>query len=519
MKEKQKYINKINSVRKQFLINQLIQEKDFAAYFHILNRLKSNFLILIAVKDTPGFRLSTDEQKILNKLGLTERFEGRHWHSYIAVINCGTILDEKISVNDEDIEEKLVVEKHNIRLFSSVYMKANTAEIVIDDINYAVNSRGFNIVIFDWNKEMVVDSVSFDKLVRHHYTVRKEDMLMTRIKELETEIKMINKHLENFENHFMIQAEKTQLMLWQCYRTEREELSAAKERFFLSLPKASGELRDLQLAGLILLTKFDHICRKNNIQYWLSFGGLLGAIRHHGCIPWDDDLDVAMMRDEYERLKAVIFGDRDFCIKEIVCVSIGTLNHCFQFAYKLYDVEVVMDIFIYDYAVEMNKIVIQQQIELNQELAREGKGIAKSLGIDLSKGDAFYEYASAPPEFIRCFEKYNKKAFESYGKSKEEAKGMIWSIDNFIYLPAAKTNKNLAEVFPLRELELEGHMFWAPFDAVKYVTDMYGDAFSIPDDMDTHRHFRMDSKQRKNLHELLEKYKYILEEEADYIIV
>ena len=491
-------------------MDQLIQEKNFAAYCRMLKHFKDNILILIAVKDTPGFCLRADEQKAVKELGLEESFEGKHWHSYIAAINCGKVVTEKISVNDEDLEERLTAAKHEIRLFSSVYKKADTAKIIIDDINYAVNSRGFNFVIFDWNKEMVIDSVCFDKLVRHHCTVRKEDTLLARIHDLETELGMINKHLSKFETLFLSQMEKIQMLLWQCYRTEGEELTAARERFFLSLPKASGELRDLQLAGLILLIKLDQICRKNHIQYWLIFGGLLGAVRHHGCIPWDDDLDVAMMRDEFEKVKTVFSDDQDFYIKESVCVSAGNLNFCHQFAYKAYDVEVVLDIFIYDYADEINEAVIWKQFAFNKEIAVEGNKIAKAAGLDPSDGDILFPYDSAPPAFIQCIESFNKRAFESYGKRRAEARGMIWSVENFSYLPAAGTNKNLAEVFPLGEVELEGHMFFAPRNAVKYVNDMYGDAFSIPDDMNTHRHFRTDSRQREILSEILEKFKSIL---------
>lgn len=495
------------------MINQLIQEKNFAAYLHMLNHLKENLLILIAVKDTPGFGLGVDEKEALKKIGLVEQFEGKHWHSYIAVISRGKVVAENISVNDEDVEENIRVEKHRIRLFSSAYIKANTAEIIIDDINYAVNSRGFNIVIFDWNKEMVVDSVCFDKLVRHHCTVRKEDVLMTRINSLETELRLMKAYFSDFKGFFLSQMEKTQLMLWQCYRMDGEELAAAKERFFLSLPRASGEIRDLQIAGLILLVKFDKVCRKNNIQYWLSFGGLLGAVRHHNCIPWDDDLDVGMMRDEYEKAKKAFAGDKDFELREIVCVSSGTLNLCYQLHYKAFDVEVRLDIFLYDYAVEMNEAVIQKQVELNIEIAREGRNIAKALGLDPSHKDILFEYDSAPAEFVRCFETFNRRAFECYGRSKVNALGMIWSVDNFIYRPAVKTNKNLNEVFPLCEVELEGHMFFSPRNALKYVNDIYGDAFSVPDDMNAHRHFRTNERQRKNLDEILVKYKFILEEE------
>lgn len=52
---------------------------------------------------------------------------------------------------------------------------------------------------------------------------------------------------------------------------------------------------------LDLLFKFDAVCKKFNLRYFLMYGSLLGAVRHNGFIPWDDDLDVAMPREDYEK--------------------------------------------------------------------------------------------------------------------------------------------------------------------------------------------------------------------------
>ena len=62
-------------------------------------------------------------------------------------------------------------------------------------------------------------------------------------------------------------------------------------------------LRSVQLVELELLIEVDRICRKTGIRYNIIAGTMLGAVRHGGFIPWDDDADVAMFRDEYERFR------------------------------------------------------------------------------------------------------------------------------------------------------------------------------------------------------------------------
>lgn len=76
-------------------------------------------------------------------------------------------------------------------------------------------------------------------------------------------------------------------------------------------PMSTVELRTLQLTELELLLEFDRICRKNNIRYSIIGGTLLGAVRHQGFIPWDDDADVALLRSDYELFVSACEYDLD----------------------------------------------------------------------------------------------------------------------------------------------------------------------------------------------------------------
>lgn len=70
-------------------------------------------------------------------------------------------------------------------------------------------------------------------------------------------------------------------------------------------------LREVQKISLNILKIVDDICRQEGLTYCLFYGTLIGAIRHNGFIPWDDDIDIAMPRNDYDKLKQYFIKHKD----------------------------------------------------------------------------------------------------------------------------------------------------------------------------------------------------------------
>ena len=101
-----------------------------------------------------------------------------------------------------------------------------------------------------------------------------------------------------------------------------------QDEFFLEEEKCgykiSTKLKHIWAEELEMLFRADRICRKYNIKYFAFYGTLLGAVRHQGFIPWDDDVDICMPRKDYERFISVLSKEEPAW--EVYCSKINEMR-------------------------------------------------------------------------------------------------------------------------------------------------------------------------------------------------
>lgn len=119
----------------------------------------------ISVKDVPGHELCKSDELIhkIKNLGFEnmDKFTNWEYHSFLGVIKNGEVIYEHVG-DDEKISYISFIDNHSLVMDSATLNAGNKASIYIDDKDYAINRRGINIVVYDFNREEIIDSVCFD---------------------------------------------------------------------------------------------------------------------------------------------------------------------------------------------------------------------------------------------------------------------------------------------------------------------------------------------------------------------
>ena len=254
-----------------------------------------------------------------------------------------------------------------------------------------------------------------------------------------------------------------------CLKTsiliERKKIAKFYQSFknACDIPKATGDLRLVQEAYCGFLKQFDEICHKNNIQYWMDFGTLIGAIRHKGFIPWDDDIDVSMPRRDYEKfIEKFQNGFENYPDLKIEFEN-NKKNKCFIKLKDNNSQNLSLDIFPYDF--------------YYCALDKEGK---KNLSDKIESIRKRNKKFNTIEEIREDFANLTKNLILENKESNCEKPAIFMGID----FPHSHKNKvfDWEDIFPLQKVQFENIELSAPNNIESVLKGEFGDFMKIPKD-------------------------------------
>lgn len=142
--------------------SRLAAVNDIVEYLRILRLIKSKYLVVLAVCDTPGNELSDEIMLMLAELGFT-RFSKELWRMYVGVSYNTLILCDRAGERQEAaVEYSFASDALSVSVCSKAWRQGNRAAIVINGIDFAVNKRGINVAVYDVENRRLVDSIAYD---------------------------------------------------------------------------------------------------------------------------------------------------------------------------------------------------------------------------------------------------------------------------------------------------------------------------------------------------------------------
>ena len=240
-------------------------------------------------------------------------------------------------------------------------------------------------------------------------------------------------------------------------------------------------LRKAQLKMLEVLLEFDRVCKKNGLTYWIDFGTLLGAVRHGGFIPWDDDIDLSMPPEDYRRFKEIAPEE----LSEGFTLQTEKTEPSSMQGDGMFKVRM------------KNTLYLMEHDDL-------AKPYSKGIFIDI------FESVPTPAINRRLFAFLVKRISKSHGFMHYNKRLNFGNIIRWFVFPVSffffhdivwrgiclfsKKNCEFTPmtrvlygypspreaIYPLGEIEFEGHKFPCPHDAHRRLTDMWGDYMKLP---------------------------------------
>lgn len=231
-----------------------------------------------------------------------------------------------------------------------------------------------------------------------------------------------------------------------------------------------------------LLNFIVNVCKKYKLNYWLDYGTLLGAVRHQVYIPWDDDIDIGMMRTDFDKLYVVLQEEIERNnLSEFITVNLDRLNSRTNpitfiqvFITPNYHAFFAgVDVFPYDYMSDKNSC--------NEKVFRKEKSVFVK---NLKNGESRKE----------CMDEVHQRLNLTYDSNKY----IILGIDNarggfkgYKYVVLRKET-----LFPLNKIKFDGTEYSCPNNYDLWLKSIYGNYYELPK-LIHHHHVRIDHLNRK----------------------
>lgn len=261
------------------------------------------------------------------------------------------------------------------------------------------------------------------------------------------------------------------------------------------------ELQKLHEIQLEILVEFSRICEQHDIKYRLFSGTLLGAVRHKGFIPWDDDVDICMLRSDYERFIQICKNELS---KEFFLQTSQTDPNFIQVFARIRKNDTLMLQKLYD-GIDMHHGIFidvfpMDNVELGTILGKFQKWIVYSISkIKWLKLKETCRKSKRPLiRGIKLGIHYLLKPISIYNMNRIETLLMCMfrkrNVEFVTYLCESSSVwydrclTRIDDFYDLKLFEFEGYEFWGPMNFHEELTRMYGDYAKLPPLVDRKPH-------------------------------
>lgn len=237
-----------------------------------------------------------------------------------------------------------------------------------------------------------------------------------------------------------------------------------------------SKLRNLQLQLVEMLKDIDAFCQENNIPYWISSGTLLGAIRHEGFIPWDDDIDIEMYKEDFDRFQQIA-TEKGFNNPNYHILNHSTDPNYFSLHSKIVDTSIpIEDIYNQTYyhkykGVFLDIFPIEKNLLITYKIFQPWDQIVGRLLRHTAKNKLIWWGTKCL--YYVCYQGFikNVSRFTSlFASHYYDVAGSRWPV----------VTRDKTDILPLKKYLFEGVYFLGPRNTDKYLKMQYGNYMEIP---------------------------------------